>query len=315
MSSYKYLANFYQRFYLHTNGFIPSKPLNYQVFPGDFFQIRNGRIVRLGNIYKNLSLIDEEIDISEGYALDPFAWNISDGQHKDTLKKDIQSLDTNEALRHLTKQILRYERPGSFSFVGSKPESIRILNWDYIQDKLLVQLTESKYSFRELYVVTEVATAEHWSLVVSGQYDAELELTSDKNSMYLLDLFGDLSIEATRTKGIELYERHVGRSPSFFKAKKLALNEKVADDHYRRSMSDGVHIPAWAVEFFDYDFDFELNKAESVEQAIPKYRTAVSDQLLDLVISLDVNLKNALTNFKWVDANLDDIMKYNMSNF
>lgn len=43
--------NFYRNVYLRSGGYIPSHPLGCAIFPGDFFQIRNGHIVILGNIF------------------------------------------------------------------------------------------------------------------------------------------------------------------------------------------------------------------------------------------------------------------------
>ena len=37
---------------MNTHGFIPTKPLNQNVYPGDFFQIINGEFIVLGNIFR-----------------------------------------------------------------------------------------------------------------------------------------------------------------------------------------------------------------------------------------------------------------------
>ncbi|WP_316828549.1 hypothetical protein [Pedobacter miscanthi] len=55
--------NFYRNFYMRTNGFIPVSPLGQTVYPGDFFQIRNGQMIVLGNIYRNGVIEPQDIEM------------------------------------------------------------------------------------------------------------------------------------------------------------------------------------------------------------------------------------------------------------
>src|SRR6218665_4057112 len=64
--------NFYRSFYMRTGGFIPTAPLNQLVFPGDFFQIRNGEMIVFGNIFRSQLVEPAETKLEYGLNQNPF---------------------------------------------------------------------------------------------------------------------------------------------------------------------------------------------------------------------------------------------------
>ncbi|HET6992936.1 MAG TPA: hypothetical protein VFJ43_16510, partial [Bacteroidia bacterium] len=63
---------------MRTGGFIPTKPLNQNVYPGDFFQIINGEMIALGNIFLKGVVDNDNVEIGYGTKLNPANWNFSD---------------------------------------------------------------------------------------------------------------------------------------------------------------------------------------------------------------------------------------------
>ncbi len=301
------LSTFYRKFYLSTNGYIPANPITQIVFPGDFFQIKNGRMIRLGNLYKEGFIDEEHTRINKkGVRLTNYSWKMSEGFKKEYAVREVINNDYGEKAYNFTKQLLRYVNPGSFSFSAHKPESVRILNWDHIKDKLLVKFTQSEYSFRELYIVTEVVSAEHWTLAVSGQHDGELEVISAENDIGLVDVFGDSSSQAIMSKGMEVYTNREGRAPNFFKAKKLILREEISDAYFQNISENESELVDWAKEFYDYEFhgNDQFNFSHLGQNVVW--------DLVDVIISTQLNINNALQHFKWVDATMDDVAKFNL---
>jgi len=297
----KVYRNFFRKFYMRTGHFIPAKPINQCVFPGDFFQIRNGEMVILGNIFRNGIIDPEFVEFGYGIPLNPAAWHFSDG-----VKKPYSGRGTGEGPItgefEYSKQILSFTETGSFFFSGNNPESVKIMNWHSLQQTLIIKLTQTCYSFREVYVVTETATMSNWSLAIGGAENAELEIATDTQNFGLVDIFGHESAKTIQSKDIEYYHREKKRKPAFFKAQKLL----VQDDKVGVYMSDLVMQKCgqnnWASDFFDYGFqlDTEFNSE------IP---SSAETGILDLLQAGQLNPNTALNYFKWGEANLDDIEK------
>jgi len=71
--------NFYRNFYLKTGGFLPAKPLNQNIYPGDFFQIQNGEMIVLGNIFRT-QIVDLGVcRFDYGARLNSLAWTFQSG--------------------------------------------------------------------------------------------------------------------------------------------------------------------------------------------------------------------------------------------
>lgn len=295
------LNTYYEKFYLGTNGYMPTNPVTEIIYPGDFFQIINGKIQRLGNIYKE-DLV-EKIRISEAVQLSAYRWQISSGLHKEFSIKEM----TNETSQPYMKQILRFQDAGSFAFRANEPEMIKISNWDHISDELIVKLTQSKYGFRELYLATEIVTAKQWTLAISGRRDAELELVSDSENASLVDIFGVKGTKAIQSKGIDIYENKSGRTPNFFKAKKLVIRDDKQGVGFDRILKAENEIHGWAKEFYDYSFDLD---PPFIGQHHSEYFLT---NAIDMLVGTAVDIKNALEHYKWVDASLDDVMKYHLT--
>ncbi len=298
--------NFYRNFYKYTNGFIPGSPLGQAIYPGDFFQIRNGQMVVLGNIFKNQVIDSQDVEMNYQQQLNPTIWNFSDGLSKPySSRGNGQGPIAGEF--EFSKQVLGFANKGSFIFKANAPESIRIQNWNEIQQALIIRLTQTYYSFREVYVVSESVTTADWTLAVAGAAMAELELATDAENFGLVDLFGHRSSKTIQAKDIECYQREEKRKPCFYKAKKLVVRAEKMESMITDWIGQWQAHHEWAKTFYTYDFENDF-----------QYQTTASaytkGNVLDLLPANELNPNTALRYFTWADASLDDVEKLFVNN-
>lgn len=291
--------NFYRNFYKRTNGFTPVSPLGQVVYPGDFFQIRKGQLVVLGNIFRDRVVEPQDVAISYHNQLSSTSWNFSDGVTKPYSGRG-SGHGPIAGEFEFSKQVLAFAAKGSFIFKANEPEAIKIMNWNDIQQALIIRLTQTYYSFREVYVVTESATTADWTLAIAGAGLAELEIATDVENFGLVDLFGHSSSKTIQAKDIEYYQREEKRKTCFYRAKKLVVNAEKMDNLTVDLIEKWQAHSEWARTFYTYDFDADLHYP--VDEGI-----YAQGNLLDLLPSNELNPNTALLYFKWVDTNLDDI--------
>lgn len=159
------------------------------------------------------------------------------------------------------------------------------------------------YSFRELYVVTESAVASDWTLAIAGSDKAELEIATESESFGLVDIFGDAKAKTVQARDIEYYHKENKKKPSFFKAKKLVVQQGKLDFFINELIKENAQKLSWATGFFEYDFYHDT----------VHFPSAVSMNaqgcVLDMLQANQLNPNTALSYFKWEDANLDDVEK------
>lgn len=293
--------NFYRNFYIRTGGFIPTKPLNQNIYPGDFFQVKNGEMFVLGNIFRKGVIDPEKVQFGYGIEQNPAGWNFSDGVTKPYSGRGTGQ-GALEGEFEFSKQVIAFAQSGSFLFKCHDPESVKILNWSEIQQQLIIKLTQTIYSFRKLYLVTETVVPLDWTLAIAGSDRGELEIASDSENFGLTDIFGHHAAKTIQSKDIEYYHRETKKKPVFFKAKKLAVQEEKLEVFISELITDRLSSNEWFNDFFDYEFHHD-----------PVYPTPGNDNteasILDMLHANELNPNTALLYFKWADASLDDIEK------
>ncbi|GAB2808531.1 hypothetical protein [Ferruginibacter profundus] len=291
--------NFYRNFYMRTGGFIPSAPLNQNLLPGDFFQIKNGGMMVHGNIFRHNIFPAEDVQFGYGIKLNPAEWSFSDGVNKSYSGRSVGQ-GAIESSFEFSKQVLSFAQRGSFLFNGHQPESIKICNWNDLQQALIIRLTTTLYSFRELYVVTESASVSDWALAVAGSDKAELEIATESENFGLVDIFGHLAAKTIQSKDIEYHHREDKRKAIFFKAKKLAIQDDKAEIFINQLISRAEGYEEWAAGF--YDCDLQMDKVYTRHR--PQY---TREGVLDMLQANQLNPNTALQYFKWAGTSMDDI--------
>lgn len=293
---------FYRGMYLNTGGFIPSEPINQNFYPGDFFQIRNGEIIVLGNIFRKCIIDPDVVEIEYDVKLNPANWTFGEGVTKPYCGRGTGN-NAMESEFEFSKQILAFKNHGSYFFKGVEPRAVKILNWTDIWQQLIIKLTQTFYSFREIYVVTECATMANWTLAISSSKKAELEIATDSENFGLVDLFGHASSRTVQSKDIEYYHRQNMRKPTFFKAKKLVVQNEKLDVFISELINERLCQNEWANDFFQCNFDNEPYNYT------PRISGNAQVGVLDMLQANELNPNTALLYFRWEDANLDDVEK------
>jgi hypothetical protein len=291
---------FYQEAYRKTGGYFSQIPNARNVYPGDFFQIRNGQMIILGNIF-NPAIIDyEDVNFENEIPLNPSAWSFQRGCSKPYAGKGSgQNIIDGEF--EYSKQILAFEERGSFLFKGNDPQAFRIANWSHFQDALIIKMTQTHYSFRELFIVTDCVALKDWTLAISGNKNGELEIATETENFGLTSIFGDPSNKTIQSKEIEFYQNETIQKSQFFKAKKLVVNNDKIDVFISNMISREDNHQKWARDFFEQPLGETNNTyASPIDHA-------VGQNVLDLLQGNQLNVNTALNYFQWVNAGLDDL--------
>lgn len=293
---------FYQEAYNRTGGYIPVDPLTANAHPGDMFQIRDGRMVFLGSIFNPRIIEPYETDFEAEIKLNPSGWNFSSGTSKPYSGRG-SGQNPIEGEFEFSKQIIAFESEGSFNYKGNNPCCVRIANWHDIKDELIIKLTQTYYSFREVYIVTETVLLDSWTLAVAGNEKAELEIATEAENFGLVDIFGHSSSRTIQSKDIEYYHHEKNRKPSFFKAKKLIVNNDKVEVFISSLIDSRTNYYNWAKSYFPYEF--------YGEDGVFMHQNTMNEQasLLDMLQGNQLNPNTALSYFSWANTSLDDINK------
>jgi hypothetical protein len=289
---------FYVSFYSKTGGYVPAKPLNQPLHPGDFFQIRNGEVIVLGNIYFGNMIRAEDVNLVYDEHLYAPAWKMEDGVSRlYSGRSNGTGVGDNEF--EFSKQILGFGGYGSFLFSSDNRSSVRIGNWSDLQDQLIIKLTQAYYSFREVFLVTESVGTSRWALAVGGSHDAELEIATTTDNFGLTDIFDHSDVRNIQSKNIEYYHMQKDGAPVFFRAKKLVVQEERVRTFINELIVNRRRHQEWALTFF--------NQFGAASPYTSPLSSDTGFSLLDTLRANELNPNTALLYFKWADMNLDDV--------
>ena len=286
MTTKQLYQTFYHHCYLNTGGWIPMMPLATKLELGDFGQIHQSKFMPLGNIVK-LRLVSA-IKRTELIPLNPWDWRLEAGLEKTAGNTQSQSQTLEDGLETQcawTTHSLSFKQKGDFVFHGLKPEARFITNWSEFMQDITLRLTQVEYSFREVYVVTAIASVNQWGLAIAGADDAQLEMVAQTSDA---DYFAALSHEtviALQSRHIARFETSAKRTAYFFKAKKLVLSAQKTDQLINQMLqpSEGLgpdELAHW-----------------------------LSADLLNRVRVNELNAANCLDYFDWADVSLNDVEK------
>lgn len=291
---------FYRTLFLNTGGFLPTKPLNQSIYPGDFFKIRNGQMIVLGNVFQ-YSLLDlKGVNFDYSQRLNSSKWQFDEGISIPYSGSD-EGSNPIEGGFTFTKQILSFKQAGSHIFRSNDVEATSIANWHDLSDELIIKLTQNDFSFREVFVVTDAVTMSDWTLAIAGKENAELEIATDSNQGIVGNIFGLPNTKTNQSKYMEYYHQETKRIPSFFKASKLVIKDDVQDDMMRNIISSNESQKDWADNFFDVDMHYTRTSGNLGECRTP------GTICLDMLKVNQLNPSTSLNYFAWRGLNMDDI--------
>ena len=278
------LRQFYLDCCAKTSGWFPVEPKGEPISPGDFGPVKNGSVAPLGNLFQMKMVDDIEITdppISFGRP----DWRLSSGVRA---SQETAQFDEGGEVGLWRSQHLRFREPGSYLLCGINPRAAFIANWSRIQDEVTLKLTISKYSFRQVWVVTDVLYFDRWGLAVAESDQAELDLSVRYEGVDTgfdhLSMLSHQASQMRRSQGLSVLERGSDERSLFFKAKKLVLTQRVRDrllGDMMREAADGFNrISAWMKSDLTSRLDYSA-----------------------------VNPNSCLETFTWTDATIDDLIK------
>ncbi len=269
---------FYQQCYLKTGGWIPMMPFASKLELGDFGQIQSAGFRPLGNIGK-LNLV-HAIKSTDLISLNPSDWQLESGVEKTVGSTQTQN-DGQENVTTWNTQTLTFKQKGDFIFHGVQPKACFIANWSEFKSSITLKLTQADYSFRDVYVVTALASVNHWGFAIAGEDGAQLELAAQMSDTNHFTLLSHQSVIALQNRHIASFEKSENRAAYFFKAKKLVLSDKKKD--------------------------MFLNQLLQLEPA--EMTNWLSSNLINRVQVNELTPNTCLDYFDWVDTSLDDVEK------
>lgn len=268
-------------------------PLTRPIELGDVFQIHNGMVQPLMNILQ-VNLV-EDILVSPHLELNSIDWRLKSGIRQtyctdesiasNTEERDSLIENDVEAEKYLyrTRQVLSAKQSGDFVFHGYDPICRLILNWHKFEKDATLKLTQSHYTFRDIYVITGVATVRGWGLIISGAADAQLEMIANTKTTDIFNLISHESVMIQESRNISIHEHSSEQPAYFFRAKKLKISDKMYDQYLTRLLE---------------------NNSDLSRRSIANW---LNGNLLNLIKSNELNLATTIEFYKWDDASLDDV--------
>lgn len=269
---------FFRDCYLQS-GWIPVFPFGHSIANGDVFQIQNGQRLSLLNI-QQLALTDSE-KYSELVHLREQDW--PESFECVQTQNNAYTEQTDNGLSQIRQQSYSFQQAGAYLFSGRNPQGRFMLNWHKIVKELIVKLTQSKFTFQEVYVVTDIANIPHWGLAIAAQANASLQLVAASSSGNCL--FDVEDCQMSDSSYLSVYQHSHSQPLFFFRAKKLVLSAK-KHDHYLKEMlhNDGVMSP-------------------------PYHKEWLQTSLLNLASSNELNITSCTDFFDWQDVGMDEVVK------
>lgn len=261
-------------------------PLTASLDLGDFGQIRQSRLIPLGNICK-LRLV-YPIKSTGLIPLNPWDWQMESGIGKSVGNTQTQSHileDSLESQNAWITQALTFKQKGGFVFHGSEPKAQFIANWSEFKQDITLKLTQTDFSFRDVYVVTAIASVNQWGLAIAEAEGAELEIAAQTSEADCFAMLSHQTVIALQSRNIARFEKSAGRTAYFFKAKKLVLSDKK----------------------YDHMISQMLNQNCALEPDEPA--NWLSSGLINRVQANELTPTTCLEFFDWTDTTLDDVEK------
>lgn len=232
-------AGFYNDLFLQTNGFIPAWPFGEVFQIGDLLMIEGGKMILIGNITDPYFGITESIDQrQDSRFLEPEIkiytpiqqqWQCESGVHYSYKSKgSVYEVDGFIFAEDKRGLMINYSNRGSYLFRCKGAKYASFDNFNDLAFKILQRLTSESFSFRELYLITDVAEVEEYALTIASAPQAQLVVSLLEDTHLTLDDLSDTrrKFEIENTRNMETVRLREKGAPFFFRANKMTLSIK-----------------------------------------------------------------------------------------
>lgn len=299
--------NCYRKIFERTNGFVLNWPIGSNIHLGDFFSIKPGAFSIVGRISDpNMEMIfydpyenndiefavpaaepvkDENVRI--GISRPPnHIWRLKDGVFNDYFGNKMLVPHKRKVIAPEVNQfITRLENQGSFFFSAKNVKYRKVLDFYKVHKRIIRRLATQFFNYSEIYLVTEVAKVDNYSLGISREENAELVISMDEYfNGDILDLIHsgqDLTIE--KANGFEYLKFHGGEGAIAFKALKMSLSMKAKELTIKKI--------------------YESQDPEIRDHAVE----IINNDLASIIPSIEINSSNASDFFEWRPMSVEDI--------
>lgn len=268
--------------YLQT-GWLATPDLLRQVAVGDVFQIQAGQLLNLASL--PALHLTHAAQLSPAIPLSSQDFCLQNGVSSKTWQIEAA---TPEPLDSYSSRLeLEFAWPGSYLFRCQTIQAEYLMNWQQLRDDLILKLSQLHYQFRQVYVVTAVARAEHWDLSIAGQAEASLIYASSNQTAHYFDLLGAQQRQLQASRGLARQQSSANLPAHFIQAKALTLSDSAKDKMLR-----------------------QIIEGQAGTNAMQRANWLRADWM-NLFKNPDPSLNSCIDLFSWRDFNLDDVEKLN----
>jgi len=274
------ITPFVAGFATQSGGWLPMNPLTAPVALGEFGQWHDGAFVGLGNI-ADLTLV-QPVDASEPQALSEH-WHGQSGvaQEYGGLSDELQGFGGEGSGQFWQKRVLGFDGVGSYVFHGRTPQGQWLMNWTEFAPDITLKLTQSAFGFRDVWVITAVATVAEWGLIVSARSGAELVMVCEDESDW-----AGLSHASTRlvqSRGLAQLTLGTDQTGYFFQAKKLVLSQHKYDQLLQELLQQPASLGGGPLDYW------------------------LSQGLMSRIPGQEINAASCLETFDWATVTYADL--------
>ncbi|MFK8006912.1 MAG: hypothetical protein AB8H03_11095 [Saprospiraceae bacterium] len=222
-------TDFYKDLYRMSNGYIPLWPFATETNLGDLFVLRSGQMIKIGNIGDKFFGVYDEISIEQEWQPFQQSWDIQSGIQESYKSKKQVNIFCNPCETSGLK--IKFDFPGAYFFHAPKVFHRSIENFYEFKFKLLQYLTSEKFSFKEIFVVTSIAKAQNYTLLISSGSNAQMVIDATEESteapQSLFGLIGN-KIKTEVTQLDNIHTAHINKEGGqfFFRAQKLKASHQ-----------------------------------------------------------------------------------------
>ena len=177
------LKPFFSDLFRNTNGFIPLFPFKLKLDIGDYFMVEQGQLIKLGGLQGNEQFfdLDEPVKVSDVFEQPSEIWQ-SEHKINTSFKSRGAAMEWENIFLSDIQQalIVEFLETGSYYFRCSEIFTRRFENFIQLEDQILQKFVSKEFNFKEIYVVTELATTDRYAITAADKHgNISIEFTEE----------------------------------------------------------------------------------------------------------------------------------------
>ncbi|MEP0984333.1 hypothetical protein [Ekhidna sp.] len=307
MSELGDFQNCYRSIFEKTNGFVLNWPVGSNIRLGDFFSLKPGKLSIVGSINdSNVEMTyfdpyeNREIDFSVP-SIEPekeekakvvhseppsHLWMIKQGCNSDYIGNKMLIPHKRKVVPpEVNQYITRLQKPSSFFFSAKGVRYSRLIDFYKVHKRIIRRLATQFFNYSEVYLVTEIAHLDKYSIGINREDNAELVTSLEEyfngDILELVNTEIPFVVEkADRFRYLKLRENG---GKIAFRALKMTLSMKAKELTVKKI--------------------YNSQDPEVKEKAVEM----INDDLHNLIPAIEINSSNASDFFEWQPMSMEDV--------